>query len=96
MIKVLIVDDHHVVRQGIKQMLHDEANFTVCGEAANGREALELLNKGVEADVLLVDFNMPEMDGLELAKEVKQRFPGLAIVLLTMLEDENFVQQAFD
>jgi DNA-binding NarL/FixJ family response regulator len=95
MIRILIVDDHDVVRQGIKQLLLHESGFDVSGEAANGKQALELLTSGVKTDVLLADVNMPEMDGLELAKAARENFDGLAVVLLSMHEDENIVQQAF-
>lgn len=87
MIKVLIADDHIVVRQGIRQLLQDEPNFTVTGEAANGLEVLHLLDTGVKADVVLADMNMSEMNGLELVQAIRNNFPGLAIVLLTMQEE---------
>jgi DNA-binding NarL/FixJ family response regulator len=95
MIRVLIVDDHDIVRHGIKQLLLHESGFDVSGEAANGKQALDMLMSGVETDVLLADVNMPGMDGLELAKTARENFIGLAIVLLSMHEDEKIVQQAF-
>jgi DNA-binding NarL/FixJ family response regulator len=95
MIKVLIVDDHYVVRRGIRQLLQDESGFAVSGEAADGKQALDLLHSGIETDVLLADVNMPVMDGLALAKEVREKYRDLTVVLLSMQEDDHFVQQAF-
>lgn len=96
MIRVLIVDDHHIVRRGIKQLLQEESGFEVSGEAADGKQALELLAAGLKTDILLADVNMPVMDGLALTKEVRERYRDLIVVLLSMQEDDNFVQQAFN
>jgi len=95
MIKVLIADDHQMVRRGISRTLDDEQDIEVVGEGKNGLEILALLESGVSADVLLTDLNMPEMDGLQLAGAVSQRYPHIQVILLTIQEDDQHIQQAF-
>lgn len=95
MIRILISDDHQIVRRGLRQMLEQEPDLEVVGEAANGREILDLLEKGIEADVLLTDLCMPVMGGLELAQAIKERYQHPEIILLTIQEEESYIQQAF-
>jgi DNA-binding NarL/FixJ family response regulator len=73
--KVLIADDHPVVRQGLRQMLAVEQDLTVVGEARNGQEVVEL-SRRVPWEVAVLDYNMPGKNGLELIKELRQRYPG--------------------
>src|SRR5678815_4706623 len=75
--KVIIADDHPVVRQGLRQMLALEQDLTVVGEARNGQEVVELSRK-VPWEVAVLDYNMPGKNGLELIKELRQRYPGRA------------------
>jgi len=95
MIKVLIADDHAMVRRGISRTLEDEQDIEVVGEGKNGLEILALLDGGVQADVLLTDLNMPGMDGLGLARAVSESYPDLQVVLLTIQEDDQHIQQSF-
>jgi two-component system, NarL family, invasion response regulator UvrY len=81
--RVLIADDHPVVRQGLKQMLMADPEFVVSGEARDGNEALELARK-VEWDVAIFDFSMPGLSGLELLAEVKREFPSRPVLILSM------------
>lgn len=94
-IRILLADDHHLVRSGVKQLLSQEADFTIAGEAENGAQILDMLDKGVEGDVLLTDLSMPVMNGIELSKAVGDRYPHLNVVLLTIQEEECYIQQAF-
>lgn len=93
-IKVLLADDHNIVRNGIRILLEKE-QFQVVAEASNGREALEKIILGSEAEVILADMNMPEMTGLELVKKVKELHPDRKIIIISMLDNENYVIEAF-
>jgi DNA-binding NarL/FixJ family response regulator len=85
--RVLIADDHPVVRQGLKQMLASEASASVVGEATNGDEALELARK-VEWDVAILDFTMPGRSGLELIADMKSAFPSRPVLVLSMHSED--------
>ncbi|MCA1295720.1 response regulator transcription factor [Paenibacillus sp. alder61] len=93
-IKVMIVDDHDMVRMGLKTYLMLDPGFEVIAEAGNGQEALDVLQREEQRpDIILMDLMMPVMNGAEATKEVLSRFPGLKIVILTsFLEDELVVQ----
>ena len=90
MIKVALAEDHKIVRDGIKALLREESNIEVVGEVANGRELLELLPDR-EVDVILMDINMPEMDGFEATKQVVARYPSIKVLALSMLEHESYI-----
>jgi DNA-binding NarL/FixJ family response regulator len=90
-IKVLLVDDHKIVRDGIKVLLQDESDIEVIGEAENGKHALEVLNE-ITPDLLIVDINMPVMNGIECAREVVKHFPQVKILALTMLNEQEHIK----
>lgn len=87
-IKILIADDHAVVRRGLAMVLSLEDDFTVVGEAENGKEALELAAT-LSPDLILLDLFMPVMDGYEAAESLKKKFPEMKIVILTGTQDEE-------
>jgi two-component system, NarL family, response regulator LiaR len=90
-IRLLIVDDHAVVREGLKMFLGLDPGLTVVGEAANGREALEAVAR-LKPDVVLMDLLMPVMDGVNAIRELRARFPGTeAIALTSVLEDKKVI-----
>jgi DNA-binding NarL/FixJ family response regulator len=89
-IQYIIADDHKIFRQGLKMTLADDHKIKCTGEAANGLELLELLQKA-RPDVILLDLKMPEMDGLEVLKEIRQRYEDLKVIVLTMFDDEHFI-----
>ena len=90
-IKLLIVDDHAMVREGVKMYLNFDPTLEVIGEASNGQEALELLVQ-LSPDVILMDLVMPVLDGISTITEVKKRYPDIEIIALTsVLEDEKVV-----
>jgi DNA-binding NarL/FixJ family response regulator len=89
-IKVLIVDDHTLVRDGIRALLALVADIQVVGEAVNGREALEKVKK-LAPDVVLMDLAMPIMSGLEATRRIRKRFPGTKVLALTQYEDKEYI-----
>ncbi len=90
--RVLLVDDHVVVRQGLKALFADETDIEVIGEASNGREALEFLENW-EPDVVLMDISMPGLNGIEATRQIQQRHPGVKVVVLSMHANEEYVFQ---
>ncbi len=90
MIKILIADDHQLVRVGLRRLLEDEKDFKVIAEAADGKDAVELARK-LNPDVILMDVAMPGMDGMEATKRlVKKRKEPAKVVILTMHADEHY------
>jgi DNA-binding NarL/FixJ family response regulator len=89
-IKVLIVDDHTLVRDGIRALLALVADVKVVGEAANGKEALEKVKK-LAPDVVLMDLAMPIMGGLEATRRIRKRFPRTKVLALTQYEDREYI-----
>ena len=94
MIKVIIADDHHLVRQGIRALLENEDGFEVVGEAKDGREALELAEK-FDPDVLVMDINMPRLDGIEAAQRIQDMQLKTQVLILSMYSDESLIRKAF-
>jgi len=94
-ISVVIADDHALVRQGLRRYLETAIDIQVVGEASNGREALGIMENGVgEPDIILLDIRMPEMDGLEAARRLKQLHPDVGVIMLTAYDDRQLVVEA--
>ena len=89
MIKVLLVDDHELVRMGIKRLLQDVPGIKVVGEAATGEEAV-LLSKELSSDVVIMDVNMPGIGGLEATRKMVRHNPDIKVLALTIYEDEPY------
>jgi DNA-binding NarL/FixJ family response regulator len=89
MIRVGIVDDHAIVRTGLRQYLSEHVDLRVTGEANNGREALELA-RGGEVDVLLMDLSMPDQGGVEALAAIKARFPKLSVLILSGFPETHY------
>lgn len=89
MIRVIIVDDHAIVRAGLKQFLSEQVDLRVTGEAANGREALDLVRQG-EVDVLVMDLSMPEHGGVDALAAIKAREPNLPILILSGFPETHY------
>ena len=91
-IRIILADDHAVFRHGLCALLEKEEDFEVVGEASNGIEAMKLLEE-VQADVLILDISMPGLSGSKVAHEVIKKYPSTNIVILTMHEDEYYLQE---
>ena len=91
--RVLIADDHPVVRHGLRQMLAQESDVTVVGEARDGEEVMDLCGR-VAWDVAVLDYQMPGKNGLELVKELRHRFPGRSLLILSMYPEETYAVRA--
>jgi two-component system response regulator NreC len=87
--RLLLVDDHAVVRSGLRMLLEPEADFEIVGEAASGREALKAVAE-TRPDIVLMDIGLPDISGIEAAAEIKRLRPETAIVALTIHEDEEY------
>lgn len=91
-IKVALVEDHEIVRQGLKLLVGSELDMVVVGDVANGKEALHLLSD-IHVDVVLFDISMPEMNGIELAQELSRKFPSVKMLALTANEDRAYLSE---
>lgn len=91
--QIIVTDDHALVRDGLRSMLDDEPGLEVVGEAANGREALELC-RSLKPDLVLMDVRMPEMDGLEATRAIKEELPSISILMVTMHENPDYLLEA--
>ncbi len=89
-IRIILADDHEIFRDGFNVMLRKEPSITLEGEAANGKELLELTGK-IRPDVILTDIKMPIIDGIEATRQITSLFPGINIIALSMFDDENLI-----
>jgi DNA-binding NarL/FixJ family response regulator len=94
-VSVLVADDHELIRQGIRAVLHTEPNITVVGEAATGKQAVEQTVK-FRPDVVIMDLAMPELDGLEATRRIRAARPGTRVIALTMHESEVMVRNVLN
>jgi DNA-binding NarL/FixJ family response regulator len=94
-LRILIADDHGLVRRGARAILHSRNGWRVVGEAANGREAVE---KAIELkpDVAVVDIGMPDMDGIEVTRQIRSAVPNTKVLMLTMHDSDRMVRRALD
>jgi DNA-binding NarL/FixJ family response regulator len=90
MIKVLIVDDQALIREGLNMMLSLYSEIEIVGEAANGKEAFEIL-EGKEVDIILMDIRMPIMNGVEATKIIKEKYPHIKILILTTFNEDEYI-----
>jgi two-component system, NarL family, response regulator NreC len=90
--KVLLADDHKIVRDGLRTLLEKHADIMVAGEAEDGREALQLARK-LSPDVVVMDIAMPDLNGIEATRQILSEYPGIKIVALSMHSDKRFVSE---
>jgi DNA-binding NarL/FixJ family response regulator len=94
-LRILIADDHELVRRGVREVLHSQHGWTVVAEAANGREALEKAIK-LKPDVAVVDLGMPQLDGIEVTRLIREQIPSTKVLVLTIHESDQMVRRALD
>ncbi len=94
MVRILLADDHDVVRQGLRHLLEREPGWEVCGEARNGREAVDLA-RTLQPDVAIIDVAMPELNGIEATRRIRETSPSTEILVFTMHESEELVGEVF-
>ena len=90
MIRIVLVDDQMLIRQGIQTLLELEADLQVVGVAANGRDALHIVERS-QPDVVLMDVRMPEMDGVAATRQLIERYPMLGVIILTTFDDDEYI-----
>ncbi len=91
--RVVVVDDHELLRAGTRRILDDATGFSVVGEAGDGDQALQLI-ADVNPDVVLVDIRLPTTNGIDLARQIVVDFPGTTVLILSAYDDENYVRAA--
>src|SRR6266702_8320325 len=92
MLRILIADDHEVARRGIRALLESHPGWEVCAEAKDGRESVELAT-AMKPDVILLDIGMPNLNGLEAARQILAALPTVAILILTMQDSDQVVRE---
>ncbi len=93
MIRILLVDDQHIIRQGLKSMLESNSEMEVIGEAENGKRAIEQIPI-LKPDIVLMDIRMPVMDGVAATQAIAQNYPDIKVLVLTTFDDNEYVSQA--
>lgn len=93
MIRVMLADDHKIVREGLRRIIEESGDIQVVAEADDGREAVECVLKA-RPDVAVIDISMPGMDGLEVINRIRAQAPGIPVLILTMHEEEQYVVRA--
>jgi DNA-binding NarL/FixJ family response regulator len=93
-LRILIADDHEVVRRGIVGMLTSRTNWEVCGEASDGREAMQLVEK-LKPDLVILDITMPGLNGIDAARQIRKAMPDVKILIYSMHYAERLVQEVF-
>ena len=94
-LRILVADDHELVRRGALGVLHSRRGWRVVGEAASGREAVEKTIK-LKPDVAIMDISMPELDGVVAVRKIREAVPNTKVLVLTMHESDQMVQRALD
>ncbi len=92
-IKVILADDHEVVRAGIKRLLNVDKSIKILAEACNGEEAVQIVRQ-YQPDIAILDIQMPKMNGIQATQQIKKEFPDVFVVILTAFEDSTHIEQA--
>jgi DNA-binding NarL/FixJ family response regulator len=95
MVRILIADDHEVIRRGLRQMIERHGKWSVCGEATSGAEALELARE-LKPDIVILDVSMPNTDSVELTRRLREALPSTEVLIFTMHEGEEMIRALVD
>src|SRR5262245_31996569 len=95
MIRILLADDHNIVRKGLRGTLEEYDGWSVCGEASNGRDAVRLAME-LKPDIVVLDLTMPELNGIEATWQIKKSLPQTEILIFTMHDTEEMILRAFE
>lgn len=93
--KIILAEDHNVIREGLKKLLEEDDTIQVIGEAKNGKEAIELANT-LLPDLILMDISMPLLNGIEATKKIKKKNPKIKILILSMYDNEEYIKQVLN
>lgn len=93
--RILIADDHEIVREGLRVIIERERGWKVCGVAENGREAVDLAQE-LKPDAIILDLKMPKLDGLEAVKQIKRAIPETEILVVSAIASEDLIEQVFE
>src|SRR6202167_2785744 len=94
-LRILLADDHEIVRRGLSSLLQKHEGWEICGEASDGREALELA-KRLKPDVIILDIGMPNLNGLSTTRQMLQHDPSFKIIVLTITDSDQVIREALD
>src|ERR1700719_3153655 len=94
-LRILIADDHEVMRNGVRALIEHEPGWRACGTATNGRQAVETAKK-LKPHVVVLDMTMPELDGLEALRQIKRALPNTEVVIFSAHHSEEVIEQLFD
>src|ERR1700693_4785774 len=94
-LRILIADDHEVVREGMRALIEHEPGWEVCGTAMTGREAVDTAKK-LKPEIVVLDMTMPELDGLDVLREIKRALPNTEVVIFSAHHSEEVIEQLFD
>lgn len=94
-VRILLADDHTIVRQGLARLLEEQQNFKVVGEAVNGQDAVEKAEK-LKPDIIIMDIAMPRMNGIEAAKRIRKQMPETKIIILSMYSHEHYIHELLE
>ncbi len=95
MIRIILADDHQIVLDGLKMLIHEEENIQLVGEAINGKEVISILERE-PVDIAVLDVEMPVMNGIEASEIIQERFPDTKILILTMYNDQTFIRKLIE
>ena len=94
-IRIIIADDHTIVRQGLARLLNDQADLKIVGQAVNGREAVTKTLE-LKPDIVIMDIAMPQMNGIEAAKRIRKKLPHAKVLILSMYSHEHYIHELFE